>query len=185
MEATSITVPSSSTGSSESSLASQVSPISSKLRSRLKGKISLPLRRSDSVTTSPVKQRDLLKRKPRVRQTLDSDMRWLWAAYQLGMWRELMDSGLTQPAFTDRALEVIAAASYDWMLEAKGEEGVRPVALILANKVGRGLEPYVEWFPWATARNKLEATAVFLKEIAKQHKIFVFAEEQSEKIGRA
>jgi hypothetical protein len=107
-------------------------------------------------------------------------MRWLWAAYQLGMWRDLMDSGLTQPAFADRALEVIAAASYDWMLEAKGEEGVRPVALILANKVGRGLEPYVEWFPWASARNKLECTAVFLKEIAKQHKIFVFAEEKSE-----
>src|SRR3990167_4201454 len=90
MEEISITDQNSSTGLSESSSASPVSPINSKLKSRLKGRISLPLRRSDSVTTSPVKQRDLLRRKPRVRQTLDSDMRWLWAAYQLGMWRELM-----------------------------------------------------------------------------------------------
>src|SRR3990167_7912305 len=134
MEEISITAQNSSTGLSESSTASPVSPINSKLKSRLKGRISLPLRRSDSVTTSPVKQRDLLRRKPRVRQTLDSDMRWLWAAYQLGMWRDLMDSGLPQPAFAEKALEVIATASYDWVLEAKGIEGMRPVGLILGNK---------------------------------------------------
>jgi hypothetical protein len=91
-----------------------------------------------------------------------------------------MDEGLTQPAFSEKMTELIAMAEHDWILEALGESGVRPVGLILASNVGRGIEPYVQWFPWATPRNKLEATAVFLREVSKRLKIFVFAEESAQ-----
>ena len=136
--------------------------------------------------TSQIKQRDFLKRKPRVRQTLDSDMRWLWAAYEMGMWREKLSGHLSQDGFEEKFLEIASMVSHDWIVEAQGNDGLQPVGLVLGQKVITSvendcevIEPFVEWFPWATNRNQLEATAVFLKEISKQFKIFVFAAEDA------
>lgn len=108
-------------------------------------------------------------------------MRWLWAAYQMGTWRELMDEELSQRAFTERMKELIADVDQDWILEARGESGNRPVGLVLATSLasGRSIEPFVQWFPWATTRNQMEGTAAFLREVSKRFKIFVFAEEKS------
>ena len=125
------------------------------------------------------KSSTLLARKPRVRRGQDSDMRWLWAAYKSGIWREMMSGDLSAQGFEEKARELIDSALYDWILEAPGNDGLRPVGIILAQKLGTGIEPFVEWFPWATNRNQLEATAVFLKEISKQFKIFVFAAEDA------
>lgn len=134
--------------------------------------------------TSRAKQRDLLKRKPKLRQVMDSDWRWLWAAYQSGMWREDMAGNLTPRGFEEKMLDVIGGAKYDWVAEAPGDDGLRPVGLCLGRVLVEGadterehIEPFVEWFPWATPRNKVEATALFFKELSKQFKIFVFAPE--------
>jgi len=136
--------------------------------------------------TSRVRQRDLLKRKPRVRQTLDSDMRWLWAAYEMGMWRDELSGHLSQAGFEEKFLEMAGDVAYDWILEAQGSDGLQPVGLVLGQRVMASaeadheiIEPFVQWFPWATNRNQLEATAVFLKEISKNVKIFVFAAEDA------
>lgn len=106
-------------------------------------------------------------------------MRWLWAAYEMGMWRENFSGHLSQDAFQQRFYELAGNAAHDWILEAQGDDGLQPVGLILAQNLGTGIEPLVEWFPWATNRNQIEATAVFLKEISKQFKIFVFAGEDT------
>ena len=106
---------------------------------------------------------------------MDSDMRWLWAAYQQGMWRDVMSGNLSPQGFEEKALEFIASSPYEWIVEAQGDDGARPVCIFLAQPVGVGIEPMVQWFPWATPRNKVEAIAVFLKEISKQMKIFIFA----------
>ncbi len=121
------------------------------------------------------KSSKLLARKPWVRGVNDSDMRWLFAAYKLGMWRDMISSDLSAQAFEEKALEIMAAASCEWIIDAPGADGMRPVAIILGKNLGTGIEPFVDWFPWATNRNQMEATAVFLKEISKQFKIFVFA----------
>ena len=110
---------------------------------------------------------------------LDSDWRWLWAAYGMGMWREMMSGNLNREGFEERMLEIMGAVPYDWILEAQSGDGLRPVGLILGKEVGNGVEPFVEWFPWATSRNQIEATAAYLKEVSKQLKIFVFAEESA------
>ncbi len=152
--------------------------------------ITTPLRsrKLDSATTSRTKQRDLLKRKPRVRLTGDSDGRWLWAAYQMGMWREKFSGNLSQDAFEEKFLELALTdgVSYAWMLDAQGKDGLQPVGLILGQQVLTGknvdreiIEPFVEWFPWATPRNQVEATAAFLKYISREIKIFVFAPEDA------
>ena len=113
-------------------------------------------------------------------------MRWLWAAYKSGMWRDELSGHLSQDGFVEKFYELAGKAKYDWILEALGDDGLQPVGLILGHKVFTSddvdkeiIEPFVEWFPWATSRNQMEATAVFLKEISKQLKIFVFAEENA------
>ena len=105
-------------------------------------------------------------------------MRWMWAAYQSGMWRDVMAGNLSPQGFEERALEFIGDYADEWIVEAQGDDGLRPVCLFLAQPVGIGIEPAVQWFPWATRRNKLEAIAVFLKEISKQVKIFIFASDE-------
>lgn len=120
-------------------------------------------------------------RKPRVRRVVDSDMRWLWAAYRKGMWPELFHKGLTQNAFVEKMTEVIGSVQYEWIIDAKGVDGTRPVGLILADSraAGRAIEPHVDWFPWATSRNCMEGSAAFLKHIGKRHKIFIYSDEPS------
>ena len=56
----------------------------------------------------------------------------------MGGWRDVMDEGLTQAAFSEKMTELIAMAEHDWILEALGESGIRPVGLILASNVARG-----------------------------------------------
>ena len=125
------------------------------------------------------KSSKLLARKPWVRGVNDSDMRWLFAADRLGMWRDMISGDLSAQAFEEKALEIIAAAPSEGIIDAPGSDGMRPVAIILGQRLGTGIEPFVDWFPWATNRNQMEATAVFLKEISKQVKIFVFAAEDA------
>lgn len=108
-------------------------------------------------------------------------MAWFWAAYQKGAWRELIDTGLPQSLFRERILEILATAPYDWVLEAKGDEGIRPVGVVLGFIVGRAVEPGIVWFPWATTRNQIEAAAAFLRDVSKVHKIMVFAKEPAMK----
>jgi len=97
------------------------------------------------------------------------------------MWRDMIDDELTQAAFVERMVEIISGAAYDWIIEARGNEGIRPIGLVLANVMlaGRGIDPHVDWFPWATARNKFEGSAAFLREVHKQHKIFIFSDKES------
>ena len=93
------------------------------------------------------------------------------------MWRDVMAGNLTPQGFEEKALEFLASYSYDWIVEAQGPDGVRPVCIFLAQNVGNGIEPFVQWLPWATRRNRVEAISVFLKEISKQTKIFIFASD--------
>ena len=108
-------------------------------------------------------------------------MRWLWAAYRSGMWRDVFDSGLSQMAFVERIMDFIGAAEMDWIIDARGHEGIRPVGLVMGNWImpGRILHPHVDWFPWATPRNKMEGIAAFLRETSKRYKLFVYAADEA------
>ena len=121
----------------------------------------------------------LLARKPWIRRVNDSDMRWLWAAYRQGIWRDIMSGDLTAQAFEEKARELINSAPHNWIIDAPGTDGLHPVGIILGQNLGKGIEPFVTWFPWATNRNQLEAAAVFLRAISKQFSIFVFAAEDA------
>lgn len=144
-------------------------------------KTTSPSRKSDSATTSQPKhrdrQRDILKRKPRVRQLRDSDWRFMWAGYEMGMWRDNIPMNLPFSAFQEIMLELLGEAVSDWIVESRFQEGIAPIGFFIAQSRGEAIEPYVEWFPWATARNKIECAVAFLKEVSKQQKLIIFSRE--------
>ena len=109
-------------------------------------------------------------------------MAFLWAAYRLGTWDDHIPPELPQTMFESRIIEFLARADYDWIVEARNGDGVRPVGIILAQAMldGRRIEPHIEWFPWATPRNRFEGIAAYLREVGKRFKILVYTEESEQ-----
>lgn len=124
----------------------------------------------------------VLKRGPVVRETIEDDFRWLWAAYKLGTWHDLLNEGLSREVFREAVVELVSQVQFDWILAVPMETGLRPVGMVFADPRfgGNAIEPHVEWFPWATPRNKLECAIQFLKQIGKDVKIMLYIEEQDD-----
>lgn len=102
-------------------------------------------------------------------------MGFFWAAYEDGTFSDVLVRDLTPLAFQNAMAEMIGSIHYDWVVELD-----RPIGLFLGNAMaaGRGAEVQVDWMPWATPRDKLEATAVFLREVPKQLKVFIFSSQE-------
>lgn len=107
-------------------------------------------------------QRDKLYRegKPTIREYNPQDIKWLWAA--------VCRAGTSMPRenFIQIINHTLAKADMLWVIEDRNSEfqtGFGPVCLVLATHDGSTLEPNVEWFPWATPRNKLRCTVGFLQ----------------------
>lgn len=125
-------------------------------------------------------RRDRLFRhgKPTIRPAVYEDLRWFWAAAR----RDGFTG--TQDEFTAQAESLLAEADKIWLVEDKNaqfKEGAGPVGVFLANFDGWSLIPHVEWFPWATPRNKLRCTVGFLQSMRYSNeigsiKIFAHAE---------
>ncbi len=109
-------------------------------------------------------------------------MAFLWAAYRMGLWDDHMPPDMSQPMFEARIIEMISVADFDWIVEARSGDGVRPVGLILAQAFldGRRIEPHIDWFPWATPRNRFEGIAAYLREVGKRFKILIYIEEREQ-----
>ena len=86
--------------------------------------------------------------------------------------------GLDPLPFRSAMVDMLGSEAYDWIVAAD-----KPIGLFLGNSMaaGRGAEVQVDWMPWATPRQRLEATATFLREVSKTVKIFIFCNEESER----
>lgn len=111
---------------------------------------------------------------------MDSDIRWLWAAYKMDTWSGRIFDGLNADAFTEDVVSIVSSADVAHVIEAPSERGLQPVGIVLGRVFGKGrcLEPHVDWFPWATARNRMEASAHYLKHVGRQFKVFLFIEQE-------
>lgn len=107
----------------------------------------------------------------------DSDIATLWAAYQRGAWADLLAQGLGPISFRPAIEELIALGQHEWLLEANRI----PVGLVLARELcaGRSIEAQVDWFAWASPRQKLEGVAAFFREATKHFQVLVFSKEDS------
>lgn len=109
-------------------------------------------------------RRDRLFRhsKPTIRPGVYADIRWMWAAAKRAGFEG------EAPEFTEQIEPLLAQADRLYMLEDRNGEfakGAGPVGMVLANYDGWALVPHVEWFPWATSRNRLRCTVGFLQSM--------------------
>jgi len=97
-------------------------------------------------------------------------------------WKDVMQSDLSRDAFQEVVLQYLGAVDMDWMVEIQSERGLRPIGVILAEyrMDGGAIEPHVMWFPWVTARNKLEACVRFFRETGKLMKVFIYIKAEDD-----
>lgn len=89
-----------------------------------------------------------------------SDMKWLKAAKKFAG-EEIEDT------FDEYMIRTFAQYQEVMMLEdrnAKFSAGFGPVGIVAALTNGHLYQPHVEWFPWATARNKLRSAVMFFQK---------------------
>ena len=63
-----------------------------------------------------------------------------------------------------------------WILTAKNLEDNMPVGIVGGLYRQEVLEPHVEWFPWATSRNKIEALLAFIDGMRKDTALLIFTD---------
>ena len=88
------------------------------------------------------------------------DVRWLWVAARRA--RE----DISQEEFHAAVSSILNQSNKLWIIEdvhSEFKEGHGPVGLIMATFDDWALSPHVEWFPWATIRNKLKGTVGFIQ----------------------
>ena len=108
----------------------------------------------------------------------DADVRYFWAAYQMGMWEDELPRDLNRDQFYMTLVDIIGEYDMEFVFEVKGPNGKRPAGVLLADfrMKGNAIEPHVWWFPWASARNQLESSAHFLRDMGKRYKVLVYTE---------
>lgn len=94
------------------------------------------------------------------------------------------EGGMEKDEFTDRMIELI-----NTFADVKTMMGPRhgvpsPMGIAVVERPGSRLQPHAVWFPWATARNKIECAAQYLGELRRQrgpngrfYKALIFAPE--------
>lgn len=95
----------------------------------------------------------------------------------MGFWPDI-PAHLNQDEFAEFIIQTLAEFDIEWVLEVRVQDRPRPVGVVLGkffNNGERVVEPHVEWFPWASVRNKLECGAEFMRQVGKKYKVLVFA----------
>lgn len=90
------------------------------------------------------------------------------------------DANMSGPDWVEYTAEfLIEHYAQAWTLCAKTREGKRPAAIVLLHQPDKRAAVLwmadVIWFPWATARNKLESIVYFMNAMRKDWLIMEFA----------
>jgi len=119
-----------------------------------------------------------------VRPYQDDDLKWLWAAYRSGAFTEWLDADLSQADFAEKMLayfmEIYARRGEVMIgLANFGSRPMSPVGLFRVDTFQGAFWPHVVWFPWATARNKLEVVVGFIQWLKEQGLVLISAEPKN------
>lgn len=132
-----------------------------------------------------------LKRRTEFRPIEDDDCRYAWVAYKKGILKTMgphFSDGSMGPEEFKKAFVVEVSTNYagGWTLSAQTEKGFMPVGIVLGfySHPNPALAPFMIigdmiWFPWASARNKIESAVAFFNAIRKQMPIVEYADENA------
>jgi hypothetical protein len=105
-----------------------------------------------------------LRRRPAFRPVSSkNDFGWLWAAYQKGAFPKITE-GLTAREFLETMAVLIANIDSCDLLFAPTYRGTIPVGMVAAELTDHRMNPEFIFFPWASARNKLESIVNYVNE---------------------
>lgn len=82
---------------------------------------------------------------------------------------------MTGPEFREEAFRFLQAQQCSWIIAAPTARGMLPVGLVIGSTQGHRLFPHAIWFPWASPRNILEGTLVFLRDSIEANMLVVIA----------
>ena len=129
-----------------------------------------------------------LKRRTAFRPIENDDCRYAWAAYKKGALKSLgprFDQEFTPEQFYEAFVdEVRTNYGSAWTLSAETPKGFVPVGIVLAfnSHPDPRLSPFMIigdmlWFPWASARNRIEAGVGFFNAIRKDIALVEYADD--------
>ena len=91
----------------------------------------------------------------------EKDKGYLWAAVKMGGFPSIPEWHLDdKEEFKDAVDEILS--NFPIVLMLNGPD--KPTGLLVALLNGTDMEPHVEWFPWATPRQRLEGWVNFLDQ---------------------
>ena len=106
-----------------------------------------------------------------------ADFAILWAAYRMGgLDARRFPEGLDRDGFLDRMSESVGPSNVaDMLIAAKvrAKQTPFPVGVVFGSTDGWLIFPKVLWFPWATARNRLEAALAWVNERRRTHQVYL------------
>ena len=107
------------------------------------------------------------------------DIGWLWAAYQHGGIDDIgIPEGLDKDEFDALARQALERFDEAFVMEAGKPVGIMTARLEQREDGPDKMEPHAHWFPWASAREKLEATVKFIAGMD-GFKVLVWAKPQA------
>lgn len=103
----------------------------------------------------------------------DEHLKFLWAAYKLGEFRDLFEEDLEAVEFTTKAIETLNSAMVAGtelvIAFADTPKGNIPVVLITIHSNFKIAWPHAGWMPWASPRNKVEIGVKFFRDLKRTH----------------
>lgn len=131
-----------------------------------------------------------LRRRTEFRPIEDDDIKFAWAAYLRGNLASMgpqfsgrdMDAVSFKAAFVDEVLNNYPGGA--WTLSAETARGFTPVGIVLAfySHPNPDLSPFMIvgdmlWFPWSTARSRVEAAVGFFNAIRNDIPMMEYADD--------
>lgn len=89
------------------------------------------------------------------------------------MWHDLLGSELDQDAFREFLYSTARGVTDAYVIYAPTPDGNIPVALGSFVERPKWIEPHMDFFPWASDRNKLETGVKLVLELRKKKPLFM------------
>ena len=156
-------------GSRGRSSVSRKRPTNSSSESLSKGQKTGSSTKSDSDSRPRPKLSIVLKRKPLYRNLEEDDIKYLWAVYKKN------GGELNAKEYKEQLLSgVVSSYDYAWTMEVE-----KPVGVAFGIQAGpMVLFGDVQWFPWATRRNKYESMTNILNNLRKERLVIFYCNKE-------
>lgn len=121
-----------------------------------------------------------LKRHIEYRPIEDGDLKYIWAAYKKGAFKEMgFRDNLTPEEFKIAFSDIVVSNCHmAWLLAANTNNGFIPVGVVLcawAPGAAYLIVIGVSWMPWASKRNIIECMVGFFSKARKDHNFVGYA----------